>query len=137
VPNLFQNIANLFAPKPTPPQEPRRRDPDATLPLPPLAEARPTSMPPKAAPGAMPKRLTLGIAQDVGKVRSHNEDVLLVFTGELGGLEAMPNFGLFVVADGMGGHSLGEPWPAPRWIRSCPPCWPTRRPTSSGPCSAK
>ena len=108
MPNLFRNIANLFAPKPAPPMEPRRRDPDATLPLPPLTEARPASMPPKAAPSAMPKRLTLGIGQDVGTVRSHNEDVLLVFTGELGGLEAMPNFGLFIVADGMGGHSLGE-----------------------------
>jgi protein phosphatase len=41
-------------------------------------------------------------------VRNHNEDVLLVFTGELAGLEAMPSFGLFVVADGMGGHAAGE-----------------------------
>jgi protein phosphatase len=34
--------------------------------------------------------------------------VLLTFSGELAGLEAMPHFGLFVVADGMGGHALGE-----------------------------
>jgi protein phosphatase len=55
-----------------------------------------------------PKHLTVGIAQHVGKVRAHNEDVLLAFTGELAGLESMPHFGLFVVADGMGGHALGE-----------------------------
>src|SRR6185436_7438738 len=61
-----------------------------------------------AAISLAPKRLTLGIAQHVGKVRNHNEDVLLFFTGELAGLEAMPSFGLFVVADGMGGHALGE-----------------------------
>jgi protein phosphatase len=57
---------------------------------------------------ASPKRLNIGIAQHVGRVRSHNEDVLLAFSGELAGLEAMPSFGLFVVADGMGGHALGE-----------------------------
>jgi serine/threonine protein phosphatase PrpC len=44
----------------------------------------------------------------VGRVRTHNEDVLLAFQGELAGLESMPHFGLFVVADGMGGHALGE-----------------------------
>ena len=83
------------------------RDPDATVPLPPM----PIALPPDAQKAQLaehPKRLTLGVAQDVGRVRSHNEDVLLVFTGELGGLEAMPSLGLFVVADGMGGHSLGE-----------------------------
>jgi protein phosphatase len=71
----------------------------------------PTPRPPdahKAIEDESLRRLTIGIAQDVGRVRSHNEDVLLVFTGELAGLEAMPHFGLFVVADGMGGHSLGE-----------------------------
>jgi protein phosphatase len=83
-------------------------DPDATVPLPELA-ARP-------APDALKSRLpppsathfTIGVGQHVGQVRPHNEDVLLVFTGQLGGLEPMPNFGLFIVADGMGGHSLGE-----------------------------
>lgn len=62
----------------------------------------------KTVMSAAPKRINIGIAQHVGRVRSHNEDVLLVFSGELAGLEAMPSFGLFVVADGMGGHALGE-----------------------------
>jgi protein phosphatase len=82
-------------------------DPDATVPLPQL----PTVAPPDATAVHVvehPRRMVLGVAQDVGRVRTHNEDVLLVFTGELGGLEAMPNLGLFIVADGMGGHSLGE-----------------------------
>jgi protein phosphatase len=55
-----------------------------------------------------PPRLTIGTGQHVGRVRNHNEDVLLAFTGALGGLETMPHFGLFIVADGMGGHALGE-----------------------------
>ncbi len=109
MPNFLENLIHQLFPKPAPsPAEPRKHDPDATLPLPPLA-ALPLAQavrPPTAAP--VPKRLTVGIAQDVGKVRSHNEDVLLAVTGELGGLAARPNFGLFIVADGMGGHSLGE-----------------------------
>ena len=35
---------------------------------------------------------------DVGRQRKHNEDHVLV----------RPEFGLFVVADGMGGHAAGE-----------------------------
>jgi protein phosphatase len=53
-------------------------------------------------------RLRVGHAQDVGRVRGHNEDVLLAITGALEGLLAQPIFGLFIVADGMGGHAAGE-----------------------------
>jgi protein phosphatase len=84
------------------------RDPDATVPLPELT-TRPTPDAQKShLPSPSRSRFTVGIAQDVGQVRPHNEDVLLTFTGELGGLEPMPSLGLFIVADGMGGHSLGE-----------------------------
>jgi serine/threonine protein phosphatase PrpC len=61
------------------------------------------------APGAPGSpRLRVGFAQDTGRVRAHNEDVLLAFSGSLEGLLTQPAFGLFIVADGMGGHSLGE-----------------------------
>jgi serine/threonine protein phosphatase PrpC len=60
----------------------------------------------QGAPGS--PRLRVGYAQDVGRVRAHNEDVLLAFHGSLEGLLTQPAFGLFIVADGMGGHSLGE-----------------------------
>jgi protein phosphatase len=84
------------------------RDPNATVPLPELPNTVPMETLKTAPASLAPKRLVIGIAQHVGRVRSHNEDVLLVFSGELAGLEAMPHFGLFVVADGMGGHALGE-----------------------------
>lgn len=91
-----------------PPTIDEPRDPDATVPLPELG-ARPAS---DAVTDQLLSparhRITIGFGQDVGRVRNHNEDVLLIFSGELGGLETMPNMGLFVVADGMGGHSLGE-----------------------------
>jgi protein phosphatase len=84
------------------------REPNATVPLPELDTLPTADTVRSAAVSLAPRRLTMGIAQHVGRVRTHNEDVLLVFTGELAGLEAMPSFGLFVVADGMGGHALGE-----------------------------
>jgi protein phosphatase len=110
VPNFLQNLINVVFPKPAPAEPARKQDPDATLPLPPLTDvhASPLVLKTPSGGGVLPKRLTVGIAQDVGRARSHNEDVLISFTGELGGLESMPNFGLFVVADGMGGHSQGE-----------------------------
>ncbi len=117
MPNLIQRFFGMFrrqAPaqpeaasnagtKPLPP-----RDPNATVPLPDLPLTVPMDTI-KSAPAVLaPKRMIVGIAQHVGRVRTHNEDVLLAFQGELAGLEAMPHFGLFVVADGMGGHALGE-----------------------------
>lgn len=87
---------------------PPPRAPNATIPLPELETLPGAETVRSPAAGSAPRRFSMGIAQHVGRVRNHNEDVLLVFTGELAGLEAMPSFGLFVVADGMGGHALGE-----------------------------
>lgn len=53
-------------------------------------------------------RLKVGWGTDVGVVRSHNEDTALVITAvQDGDAEALP-FGLFILADGMGGHRAGE-----------------------------
>ena len=53
-------------------------------------------------------RLRLAHAQSVGVVRDHNEDVLLTITTTFEGDERIPTFGLYIVADGMGGHNMGE-----------------------------
>ena len=51
---------------------------------------------------------SVGWRTDVGRVRSHNEDALFVFSGEQESSNPAPPFGLFMLADGMGGHQSGE-----------------------------
>jgi serine/threonine protein phosphatase PrpC len=54
------------------------------------------------------RNIIVGTAQSTGLERSHNEDALFVMQGSSAGEESLPAFGLFVVADGMGGHRAGE-----------------------------
>lgn len=54
------------------------------------------------------QQLVAAAGQSVGKQREHNEDSLLAITTTLAGKSANVPFGLYVVADGMGGHQFGE-----------------------------
>ncbi len=53
-------------------------------------------------------RLSFAKRCDLGAVRERNEDSCLVFTSDTGGHFKMPAFGLYIVADGMGGHADGH-----------------------------
>ncbi len=68
--------------------------------LPPLDDVVPNS-----SEGA---RLQYGQRSHVGQVRDNNQDAMLSFTASMTNVGEEPNFGLFVVADGMGGHEHGE-----------------------------
>ena len=61
-----------------------------------------------SADAADHSKLMVGWATDVGVVRSHNEDTAFVVTSVLDGDETLPAFGIFALADGMGGHQAGE-----------------------------
>jgi len=54
------------------------------------------------------QQLVAATGQSVGKQREHNEDSLVAITCTLGGNTANLPFGLYIVADGMGGHQFGE-----------------------------
>ena len=46
--------------------------------------------------------------QSTGKERARNEDTLFILNTFLSGLESSVAFGIYLVADGMGGHQSGE-----------------------------
>jgi protein phosphatase len=54
------------------------------------------------------RQLQVGHVSDVGQVRPHNEDASLVVESVFEGDQAAETIGLFIVADGMGGHQAGE-----------------------------
>lgn len=55
-----------------------------------------------------PHQLSVGCGQSVGRQRDLNEDSLLAFTSTVSGNFGSLPMGLFIVADGMGGHQYGE-----------------------------
>lgn len=54
------------------------------------------------------KQLVAGVGQSVGKQRDHNEDSVMALTSTISGSAENIPFGLYIVADGMGGHQFGE-----------------------------
>jgi serine/threonine protein phosphatase PrpC len=55
-----------------------------------------------------PQQLLHCCGQSVGKQREHNEDCLFAFSATMGGEANSAPLGLYIVADGMGGHQYGE-----------------------------
>ncbi len=54
------------------------------------------------------RHISFGQSTDVGLVRNNNQDALLSIFYTIDSIDDLPDFGLFVVADGMGGHQMGE-----------------------------
>lgn len=88
-----------------------------------LGEGKPPMLDPSSAPldgvtRPLPQEVTLeingaghaifGQATDLGRARTNNEDAIYSFFATGRTADGIPDFGLFVVADGMGGHSEGE-----------------------------
>lgn len=71
-----------------------------------LADAQQIIRPENGQPE--PPQLIPGFAQSVGKQRNHNEDALFTLTTALVSDTRQIPFGLYIIADGMGGHQHGE-----------------------------
>jgi protein phosphatase len=56
----------------------------------------------------MPKRIRFGIKTDIGQARMNNQDAVFALATHSASAFNQPSFGVFVVADGMGGHEHGE-----------------------------
>ena len=66
-------------------------------------------LPPLESALARPNQhLLFGQRTDVGMVRATNQDSILTLVATQGNIENVADFGLFIVADGMGGHHDGE-----------------------------
>ncbi len=70
---------------------------------PPVERSSQTSVPEEQAP-----QFLAAYAQSVGKQRDHNEDSLLVINSSMSSDTRQIPFGLYIVADGMGGYQHGE-----------------------------
>ena len=58
--------------------------------------------------GFTPAQFEIGTGQNIGLQRDHNEDTIFVFQSVLAGGQEEVQFGLYLVADGMGGYEYGE-----------------------------
>ena len=59
-------------------------------------------------PRMEPQQFISGCGQSIGKQRDHNEDCVFTLSISIGGEKSSYPLGLYVVADGMGGHQYGE-----------------------------
>ena len=74
----------------------------------PLSEAQIQSIKATTANRYEPPQLIVASGQSVGRQRELNEDSLFTFANTIAGNSSNPPFGLFIIADGMGGHQYGE-----------------------------
>lgn len=74
----------------------------------PLSETQLQSIKSMASNRFEPAQFLVASAQSVGRQRELNEDSLFTLTSTIAGNSSNPPFGLFIIADGMGGHQYGE-----------------------------
>lgn len=75
---------------------------------PPLPEGATRPLPPETVISSSNEHLSFGQSTDVGMVRNSNQDSALSYFFTSRSADQRPDFGLFIVADGMGGHHDGE-----------------------------
>jgi len=97
-------------PEPVNAQEVRAADPPAEPVSPPVQQEDGSTrrLPPETMIAVSNAHLTFGQASDVGTERTENEDAVLSWLAISSSDDDLPAFGIFIIADGMGGHEFGE-----------------------------
>lgn len=107
--NIFQK---LFGRREPPTSEPVTVPASREIPTIPLTSAVDTAPapPPSEAPQVQVElaQYIVGASQSIGRQRDHNEDSIFTLTTLLGTNGSCLPLGLYIVADGMGGHQQGE-----------------------------
>ena len=98
---MFDFLKNLFSKKESKPAV------DAAVTAP-LSDVQLQSIKAMAHNRFEPVQFLVASGQSVGRQRELNEDCLFTFTSTIAGNSSNPPFGLFIIADGMGGHQYGE-----------------------------
>lgn len=102
--NLLAKIKHFFKGKPVQPPELRDTDPKATT----KELVKVTTPVNTKLVGYSSPHISVGYGLSVGKQRTHNEDAYFTLTTMFSYNETELPFGLYVIADGMGGHKNGE-----------------------------
>ena len=79
-----------------------------TIPISKISDANSLEAAAKDTPRIEHPQTEIGFGYSVGRQRDHNEDSFLVIQSDLATNGEIIPFGLYVVADGMGGHKQGE-----------------------------
>jgi serine/threonine protein phosphatase PrpC len=82
--------------------------PGGTTPLPMMQDSTTRPLAPERSISNNSEHLIFAQASDIGLVRTNNQDSSFSFFSTNRSVDERPDFGLFVVADGMGGHHDGE-----------------------------
>ncbi|MEZ4666913.1 MAG: Stp1/IreP family PP2C-type Ser/Thr phosphatase [Anaerolineae bacterium] len=77
-------------------------------PIAPVLDGATRPLPPETVISSSNEHLSFGQATDVGMVRTNNQDSVFSLLTTCRSATQRPDFGLFIVADGMGGHHDGE-----------------------------
>ncbi|MFV1949687.1 MAG: PP2C family serine/threonine-protein phosphatase, partial [Anaerolineales bacterium] len=102
--NLISKLLNLFQKKSTPGLDLQDTDPNATT----KELDKITAPVDTKLVGYSSPHISVGYGLSVGKQRTHNEDAFFTLTTMFSYNETELPFGLYVIADGMGGHKNGE-----------------------------
>lgn len=73
-----------------------------------LGVTRPLPQPQEGAGAGTQGHFVFGQSSDKGGIRSNNQDAALSFYFAADSSQEQPDFGIFIIADGMGGHKEGE-----------------------------